>query len=75
MAKIIPLENVRLSPRIYDSWLAMCKEEASKYVGKKMPHIEDEQFRELPNGVGEVFCKIGTRELSLRVPSDEWAWS
>ncbi|WP_448519602.1 hypothetical protein [Rhodoflexus sp.] len=76
---IIDLDNIVLSQRVYQSWLAQLAMSAAslseKYPNLRTDEIPDEQFRLLPNGAGEVFVRIRTTEIKMAVPADEWQYA
>lgn len=81
MKKVYNLDDLFISPRIYKTWVSMLpfwiaelKEEADKKNIRLTPDmIPDEQFRELSDGIGEIFVQIPSlKEISLRVPKGEW---
>lgn len=70
------LNNILLSQRIHDTWLAYTQiavdQLRGKYADLKASEIPDEQFRILPDGTGEVYVRVRESELVLRVPKDEY---
>ncbi len=73
---IYDLDNVRISPRIYQTWLAYLPQSVSdlqrRFKNLKPSEIPDEQFRLLPDGSGEIFVTIRKKELKLSVPKGEF---
>lgn len=70
------IDDILLSERIYQTWLSYAgiavADIRKKYPDIRADEIPDEDFRELPNGDGELFVKVRDNEISLRVPSSEW---
>ncbi len=83
--KVYDLDDIMISSRVYETWLTYCpvavadiqKEiEQQKKNALTSEDIPDEQFREYPDGTGEIFIsipKIG-KEIKLKVPKSEWAF-
>lgn len=73
---IYDLDYVRISRRIYQTWLAYLPQAVSdlqrRFTDLKPSEIPDEQFRLLPNGSGEIFVIIRKKELKLSVPKGEF---
>lgn len=72
-----------ISPRIYESWLVYCPIAVRDIVAKlkgipfdPTQDIPEEQFRELPDGTGEIFININKidKEIKMKVPKGEWAF-
>ncbi len=82
MAKVYDLDDIMISPRIYETWLAYCPfvvEEIAKEFerqGKILnpAEIPNEQFREFADGTAEVFIffKEINKEIKMSVPKGEW---
>ena len=68
------LDTIAISPRVRDTWAAYASLAATELLnaGIKPSDIPDEQFRQLPDGSGELFIRIGEKEIKLAVPADEW---
>lgn len=73
---IYDLDNVSISPRIYQTWLAYIPQAVSdlqrQFSDLEPSEIPDEQFRLLTDGSGEIFVMIRGKELKLSVPKEEF---
>lgn len=73
------IDDVKISNRIYASWLSYIPEAVrqikDKYPDLQAYEIADEDFREMPDGSGQIFCKIRDVELKMNVPKNEWKWN
>jgi len=45
------------------------------FVDLESWEIEDEKFRVLPNGNGQIFVSVRDVEIKMNVPKSEWAWA
>jgi hypothetical protein len=73
------LESILLHSDIEKAWLGYIHEELPrvlrKYPAIKPKNLPTEDFRELENGKGEIFVKIGKDEIKLTVPKGKWMWN
>lgn len=74
--KIHDLDDIYVSPRIIEAWLAHLESTSAHLMWKhpdlKPGEIPDEQFRELPSGAGEIFVKVRSTVIRMAVPAGEW---
>ena len=75
---IYDLDDILLSPRTHETWMAMLKENLkllqNKYPDLQAQDIPEEQFRVEyeGSGNGSIFVKIRATEIALNVPANEW---
>ncbi len=81
MGKVHDLEKISFTMEAYKKWLAFCPvgvKEWKKQTKLERVNKEDipgEQFRELPNGDGEIFVTMPDGiEIKMLVPKGHWGW-
>lgn len=76
--RVIDLDDIKISPRVQQSWLGYLPlaivDLKSKYPNLETREIPDEQFREFPDGSGEIFVNVRGKKLSLKVKKEEWVY-
>lgn len=77
MHKDYDLDNINISPRIYQTWMSMVstfvRDLTKKYPDLQPHEIGDEYFRVYSlTGVGEIRCEVRKSVCKLRVPKSEY---
>lgn len=70
------LDEVLISPAVYQQWQRLAKSLVSKLPQPVNPQdFGDEDAEQLPNGSLRIFaCYKDRRIAELTVPPDQWAW-
>lgn len=71
------LDNVNISPRIYNTWVGMLtlfvRDLQAKYPDLQSTEIPDEIFRvNTITGIGEIRVVVRTTVCKLKVPKEEY---
>lgn len=69
------LENINITPAIRDAWMEKVTDIVTNIKNFDPETLEDESFREFPDGSGEVFVKINGEEFSIPVDKSSWTFS
>ncbi len=75
IVKVLQLEHVRLSMKIFYAWLKLAKNEAERLKGRisNVKEIPDEQFRVFSDGSGQIFVTLPNQsEITLDVSPSDW---
>ncbi len=73
------IDNVYLTVRACQAWILFSEIEGiclqKTYPDLQPTEVPTEQFRVLPNGIGQIFVKVRDIEIKMNIPSEDWSMS